>query len=239
MSVTTLVAVKSVLVADDTAFVRDRFRSAIEGGGHLALTVQTGDAMIAALRRTDPNIDLVVMDMRLREGHGLALLQRLRREHPAVPILAFSGTLATSAEVRALKALGVAGFINEYIASRHILPSLAPHLFPDEFHRRSSPRVVVGIPVSYRIGPSLASALTLNISEGGLALRTTSPIGEGMTLRMRFRLPGTRQDVTAEGRIVWVDRRGGVGIQFTQIADGDRDAIRCFVEAHFFTNRKA
>ena len=38
----TRLAAKTVLVADDTAFVRDRFKVAIEGAGHKAVTAQTG-----------------------------------------------------------------------------------------------------------------------------------------------------------------------------------------------------
>ena len=34
----------------------------------------------------------------------------------------------------------VAGYINEYSAVQHIVPALAPHLFPDHYNRRSSPR---------------------------------------------------------------------------------------------------
>ena len=41
---------------------------------------------------------------------------------------------------------------------------MAPHLFPDTFNRREHPRVVMGIPVSYRIGKTIAAALALNLS---------------------------------------------------------------------------
>ena len=92
------------------------------------------------------------------------------------PILVFSGTIATADEVRDLAALGVAGYVNEYSAVQHILPSLAPHLFPDNFNRRGSPRVVLGIPVAYRFGNTIAAALTLNLSKGGVAIRTMSPL---------------------------------------------------------------
>ena len=51
-------------------------------------------------------------------------------------VVIFSGTIANADEVRELAALGVAGYINEYSAVQHILPSLAPHLFPDSFSRR-------------------------------------------------------------------------------------------------------
>ena len=79
--------------------------------------------------------------------------------------------------MRELATLGVAGYVNEYSAVQHILPTLAPQLFPDEYNRRGSPRVVLGIPVNYRVGNTIAAALTLNLSHGGVAIRTTNPLG--------------------------------------------------------------
>jgi hypothetical protein len=69
----------------------------------------------------------------------------------------------------------VAGYVNEYSAVQHILPSLAPHHFPDSYNRRTSPRVVLGIPLAYRFGNTIAAALTLNLSHGGIAIRTRRP----------------------------------------------------------------
>ena len=68
------------------------------------------------------------------------------------------------------------GYLNEYSAVEHILPSISPHLFPDDFNRRDSPRVVMGIPVSYRSGGKIAAALSLNLSHGGIAIRTSTPL---------------------------------------------------------------
>ena len=75
---------------------------------------------------------------------------------------------------------------------QHILPSLAPHLFPDNFNRRGSPRVVLGIPIQYRFGNTIAAALTLNLSHGGIAIRTTSPLDSGSKIKVRFRMPGSQ-----------------------------------------------
>ena len=105
-------------------------------------------------------------------------------------MLIFSGTIANADEVRELAALGVAGYVNEYSAVQHILPSLAPHLFPDNFNRRGSPRVVLGIPIQYRFGNTIAAALTLNLSHGGIAIRTTSPLDSGAKIKVRFRHAG-------------------------------------------------
>src|SRR5207253_10037326 len=102
---------------------------------------------------------------RLPHAPGVYLVRSIRKHDDGkLPILIFSGTIASADEVRDLAALGVAGYVNEYSAVQHILPSLAPHLFPDNFNRRSSPRVVLGIQVQYRFSNTIAAALTLNLS---------------------------------------------------------------------------
>jgi uncharacterized protein (TIGR02266 family) len=98
---------------------------------------------------------------------------------------------------------------------------------------------VLGIPVSYRFGNTIAAALTLNVSNGGVAVRTTSPLEPGTTVKLRFRLPGGRSDVEAEAKVAWVDRRVGMGLQFTKVMPADQAAIDDFVQTHFFSNRKA
>lgn len=234
-----MVAVKTVLIADDTAFVRDRFRSALEGAGHRALTVRTSPELFAALRGPQ-RIDLVVLDLRLPQGRGLELLRTLLAapaERP--PVVVFSGTIANAEEVRELASLGVAGYVNEYSGVGHIMPALAPHLFPDHYNRRSSPRVVLGVPIAYRVGNAIATSLTLNVSQGGVAVRTTNPLDVASVVRVRFRMPGASKEIDAEARVAWSDRRVGMGLQFTSIDAASDAAINAYVQAHFFSNRKA
>jgi CheY-like chemotaxis protein len=234
------VAIKTVLVADDTAFVRDRFREALERAGHEAVTVATAHELLSRLRERTGRFDLIVLDLRLPRGHGTHLLKAIQKaapEHP--PVLVFSGTIASAAEVRELASLGVAGYVNEYAAAPHILPSLSPHLFPDHYNRRSGPRVVVGIPVAYRVGRTVAAALTLSLSEGGLSVRTTNPVEVGTPLKVRLRLPQGRHEIDAGARVAWVDGRGGMGMEWTSLSAEDRMTIEEFVRARFFSNRKA
>jgi uncharacterized protein (TIGR02266 family) len=231
---------KTVLVADDTAFVRDRFRSALEHAGHRAVAVKSAAELLAKVRAELAGIDLIVLDLRLPHAPGVDLVRTIRQlDAGRLPILVFSGTIANADEVRELAALGVAGYVNEYSAVQHILPSLAPHLFPDNFNRRGSPRVVLGIPIQYRFGNTIAAALTLNLSRGGIAIRTTSPLEAGSKIRVRFRMPGSKRDIDAEGRVAWSDRRVGMGIQFERVDPGHQSLIDNFVDAHFFSNRKA
>jgi len=236
----TSVSAKTVIVADDTAFVRDRFRTALEAAGHKAVAVRSAAELLARVRADLAEIDLIVLDLRLPHAPGVELVRSIRKlDEGKLPILIFSGTIANADEVRELAALGVAGYVNEYSAVQHILPSLAPHLFPDNFNRRNGPRVVLGIPIQYRFGNTIAAALTLNLSHGGISIRTTSPLDGGATIKVRFRMPGSKRDIDAEGKVAWSDRRVGMGIQFEKVDAANQTIIDNFVDAHFFSNRKA
>ena len=236
----TSVSAKTVVIADDTAFVRDRFRRRSRTPATRRSPSRAPRSCWRASAPISRSIDLIVLDLRLPHAPGVDLVRSIRKlDDGRLPILIFSGTIASADEVRELAALGVAGYVNEYSAVQHILPSLAPHLFPDNFNRRSSPRVVLGIPIQYRFGNTIAAALTLNLSHGGIAIRTTSPLESGAKIKVRFRMPGSKRDIDAEGRVAWSDRRVGMGIQFEKVDPANQTIIDNFVDAHFFTNRKA
>jgi len=225
---------KTVLIADDTPFVRERFKAAIEHAGHRAYTVKSAAELLARVRADLPDIDLVVVDLRLPHAGGVDLVRSIRKlDGGRLPIMVFSGTISGASEVRELAGLGIAGYVNEYSASQQILPSLAPHLFPDNFNRRTSPRVSLGIPVAYRFGNTIAAAVTLNLSRGGLAIRTMSPLDSATRARVRFRLPNSKRDVDADARVAWSDRRVGMGMQFERIDAADQSAVEEFVDAQY------
>ena len=237
---TTAQTSKTVLVADDTAFVRDRFKVALESAGHRAVTVKSAAELLARVRADLETLDLLVIDLRLPHATGLEVVRSIRKmDEGRLPILVFSGTVTSAIEVRELAALGIAGYVNEYSAVQHILPSLAPHLFPDNFNRRGGPRVVLGIPIAYRFGNTIAAALTLNLSRGGMAIRTTSPLDRDASVRVRFRLPGSKRDIDADARVCWSDQRTGMGLEFERVEGDDQTSIDDFVDAHFFQPRKS
>jgi uncharacterized protein (TIGR02266 family) len=230
---------KTVLIGDDTAFVRERFVSALSDAGHRAIPVHSTVDLLARVRAEGENLDLIVVDLHLPHSRGLDLVREIRRlDGGRTPIVIFSGTIADAGEVRELAALGIAGYINEYSAPHHILPSLAPHMFPDNFNRRSSPRVSVGIPVAYRFGDTIATALTLNVGKGGLSIRTMSPLQPSSKVRVRFKLPGSKRDVDADARVVWSDRRVGMGLQFERVEAADQLPLDDFVDSQFFSDRQ-
>lgn len=230
---------KTVLVAADTPFVRDRFKSALAAAGHCAVVVKSVAQLLARVHADLNDLDLIVLDLRMPHASGGELVRRVRKlDQGRLPILVISGSVTSADEVRELAALGVAGYLNEYSMVEHILPSIAPHLFPDNFNRRGGPRVVMGIPVSYRASGTIAAALSLNLSVGGMAIRTSGPLPRETAIKLRFALPGSKRELDSEAVVCWSDQRAGMGIRFTGMKPADQAAIDEFVNAHFFRSVK-
>jgi uncharacterized protein (TIGR02266 family) len=233
------VVAKTVLIADDTAFVRERFGAVLTDAGHQAVLLGTAGELLVRVRETQDPVDLLVMDLRLPQSRGVDLVRAIRQYGARFPILIFSGTIANADEVRELTELGISGFINEYSAPTHILPAIAPHLFPDSFNRRGSPRVALSVSVSYRFEHTIASAMCANVSKGGMALRTMNPLTSGTRLRVRFKLPASKREIEAEAAVSWSDQRSGMGLQFVSLGPEDQSELDDYIDRHCFSNRKA
>ena len=134
--------------------------------------------------------------------------------------------------MRALAPLGVAGYVNEHCDAQDVLPSLAPHLFPDSFNRRSSPRVVLAIPVSYRVDQTIATAVTLNIGTGGFAVADHEPAAPPRQGPHPLPAAGSALDIEALCRVAWSDPRVGMGLQFERVDAADQSAIDDYVDQH-------
>jgi Tfp pilus assembly protein PilZ len=80
--------------------------------------------------------------------------------------------------------------------------------------------------VDYLCDTGLHSEPATTLGAGGLFIESESPLSEGYSLKMRFRLPGSSHTHEIEGRVAWCKRATdpshhspGMGIEFT-----DRDA---------------
>src|SRR5262249_46801616 len=92
---TTSVDTKTVVVADDTPFVRARFRVSIENAGHKAIVVKSAAELLARVRADLDRIDLIIVDLRLPHAPGVDLVRSIRKlDDGRLPVLIFSGTIA-------------------------------------------------------------------------------------------------------------------------------------------------
>ena len=241
----TMAAVKTVLVADDTAFVRDRFRAAIEGAGHKAVTVphRRRTAWPAAPYRRAHRPD--------RPRSAAAAGQRRARCCAPSASSAIRSRRSSSSAARSPTpmrsassgTLGVTGYVNEYTAVQHIVPSLVAAPLPGSATTAaSSPRVVLGIPVAYRFGNTIAAGAHAQHQPAAAwrsARRARSTVGTAV--KVRFRLPTAGRRTSRPRRA----SRGAIAASAWACSSSqarsrvDRPHIDDFVQAHFFSNRKA
>ena len=86
--------------------------------------------------------------------------------------------------------------------------------------RRRNSRLPVQIPISVsgvRIG-SNQQALTVDFSEGGMAVQFKYRVREGGALNFVFSLPGVSEEVHIQGEIAWESPNNLLGIRFVNVA---------------------
>jgi two-component system response regulator AtoC len=99
---------RSILIADDSAAIRDVLREALIDEGYDIAEVTSGDGVLAAFNGSDtPKPDLVLMDIRMPGKDGLEVLRALRAsrddELPVIVMTAF-GSASTAIEAMKLGA---------------------------------------------------------------------------------------------------------------------------------------
>lgn len=107
----------TVIVADDHPLLRVALRLGVERINPAAQVVEVES--LAALKQAlprFPNTALVLLDLMMPDVEGLAALQYLRREWPALRVAVVSGTQERS-WVRSAEALGAVAFIHKSISA--------------------------------------------------------------------------------------------------------------------------
>ncbi|MEO7889680.1 MAG: PilZ domain-containing protein [Vicinamibacterales bacterium] len=219
---------KIVLVAHHAPAVVERFCSALSEAGHTCLMSASEEVIRQAVQDGRRPLSLALIDLGLSRQPFEMVRQIRHAGRRAIRVVVFAGTVSSAADVLALAATGVA-YVNEHAAPAQILPALAPHLFPDSFNRRATARIPIGLPVTFRVGQSVAGAVTLDIARTGLAIRTLNPLPNSTSVQLKFRLPGT-SEIEAAARVVWSDPKVGMGVTFEKVSSNDQRLINAFME---------
>ena len=102
--------------------------------------------------------------------------------------------------------------------------------------RRRSKRAELIVRVDYSTVDEIFSEFTRDINEGGLFIETEKPRPTGTEVSLRFNLPGNVAPMQTVGRVVWVrsatdQEPAGMGIEFDELTDEDRDRINGMVRS--------
>ena len=79
-----------ILIVDDHPVVRLGMRRLIESHPGLSVVIEADTAEQAVLAGTSTNLDLAIVDLSLKTGSGLELIQTLRVAAPTLPVLVLS-----------------------------------------------------------------------------------------------------------------------------------------------------
>ena len=100
-----------VLLIDDHPLILQALQSVIEGLGNDTTVVGAGSARAARdTLKTDPDFDLVLLDLHLGDADGFDVLTELRSKYPTLPVVVVSASDRTSDVIRAIDA-GAMGFV--------------------------------------------------------------------------------------------------------------------------------
>ncbi len=80
---------KSILIADDDEITRTILQTALEKEGYRIITATNGREALEKVRDESP--DLLILDIRMPDMHGLEVLEVVRKENKTLPIIMCSG----------------------------------------------------------------------------------------------------------------------------------------------------
>lgn len=180
------------------------------------------------------NFSLIVLDGDLPDQERKMALSLLR-SHAAVrdlPLIVFIST-ENAAENKTLLAEGCSAIITKPVdlAMLYGIISRLTGL------QRDTPRIAVKFRVTVAEGTPEKELTCINLSEGGLYLRTHEPMPENTVLHLSFALPRSTETLSVAGEVVRtallsveMEAEPGMGLRFVDLPEEVLLQIRNFVQ---------
>ncbi len=227
----------TVLLAEPEPVARGVGKQQLESAGFTVLTAAREEDLDRYLAQVDAQA--LVLDRRMAGPSG-EVVRRLREQQrrTACYVLAL---LPSGPDRQALLEAGADWYIDKNALltplPSAVLAGLTQAALPATSPIRPAPRVRIGLAVEYCHAGRMASGETINISPGGMFLKTPSPLDPGSLILIKFSLPGHRP-WECFAQVMW--RRNpedehpypaGMGIQFLELEPEARTALADFVAA--------
>ena len=100
----------TILLIDDEPSIRGLLATLLERKGHTVVLAETGKKGLDLFKRNSP--DLTVVDLKMPEMDGIAVLRELRALNPEKPVIILTGAADAQTEYEA-GVLGAAAFIEK------------------------------------------------------------------------------------------------------------------------------
>ncbi len=231
--------IRTVLLIDSSASILFYLGMLLK---RLEYKVETAQNAEDALRMMDGTVpSIVITEVSLPGMGGIHLLKRMK-ETPrlkAIPVVMLTSRCDTGM-VDTCTRLGCAAFLYKPVE-------------PDVLYRKiqavseSIPRENIRLSTSLKVivgeGSAPRAENATAISEGGLFVRTLSPLQRNTVVRVRIFLP--KKEITATAIVLYsantaagTSKEPGMGMKFVEISDADRGVIRGFIKERLISGIK-
>jgi DNA-binding response OmpR family regulator len=155
---------KRVLVVEDDASIMLGLRINLEAEGYAVVSAEDGELALAVVREAPP--DLVILDVMLPKMNGFQVLQTLRREGYAMPIIVLSARTGEMDKVTGLE-LGAEDYVAKPFSLAELLARVRAAL-------RRGPRAVEPPRTVHEFGDVKIDVAARTISRAGAAVEMTA-----------------------------------------------------------------
>jgi len=207
-----------VLVVDDIPMFRELLANFLAGTADVR-TASDGSEALELARRVRPR--LIVADLDMPGMNGAALCRAVRADEQLAEchfLMILPGDEAGD-RVRAVRA-GADDVLSKPLQRVELVGAVSRFLAHNTV--RGLPRVPVSAPVTIYLAKSPGRGKALNVSRGGIFVRTELPLPTRSEWRVRFQLPEMPKPLTPTAMVVW--RAGeatptgtGLGMRFVEL----------------------
>ncbi len=98
--------------------------------------------------------------------------------------------------------------------------------------RRRNVRVPIELPVTLFAGADQQRITTLDLSEGGMAVRVPRYIPKSRGVRIRFTLPGVDYVIDCAAEVAWKNPGSNTGVRFLELSREHRQQLKAWLARH-------
>ncbi|VAV82328.1 hypothetical protein MNBD_DELTA01-41 [hydrothermal vent metagenome] len=232
---------KNILLADDTAFFRNKLSAILREVGHEVRFAANGAEAIEDLKASPGNTDLLILDLQMPEVDGFGVVEWMFKNDllDKVPVLIVTGAYGNKEVLKKLSSFEITDVMTKAFTPEQVVCRVNKILFEAKTDIRKEERLPVSIPVDFvqDAAGNTQTGFILNITARGLFLHSRMKLEQDSILKMRFSLPGVVNLIEAVGVVRWgsgaANTSGlfqGNGVIFTEITEDDQELIRGFVK---------
>lgn len=230
----------TLLIVDDEGDLREAIMSFLKRRGYRVLGAENGHEAFAVIER-EP-VDLVLTDVRMPNGDGIELLDRVKSRNYGTPVVMLVTGYADLTMEEAFDR-GADAVFSKPFDRKELLEAIRRGLTPKKTLWAERPGM---IQVDFEIQlefPDLKLAATgrmLGIGRGGMFVASQEPLpspGSRARFRVVFGADPVLQALRGEGIVRWARTRGheglpvGCGIEFLFLDDETRERVVAFIES--------